>query len=74
MDELKQKRYEKNGYISNEILLKETLQDIEEFESLVLVAKYKDKQYGVIWSETNSTEAIGMLEVGKLQIYDGGKG
>lgn len=73
MDELKDKRLEKQGVVTVETLLKDALKHVEDIENITLVVKYKDGVYDTAWSKMSKTEAIGTLEIGKMDIFEEGK-
>lgn len=71
MDEVRERRAKKEGKVTPKACIQNLLEAIErgEVEVVVFVTKQPDGIIRTGWSEVLSTEAIGMLECGKDDIF-----
>lgn len=72
MDELRERRAHKNGEVTPKACIENLLQAIDhgEVESVIFVTKMTDGVIKTGWSAILSTEAIGLLECGKDDIFN----
>ena len=71
-NEFSEKKAEKHGELTPKALVKQILEAIElgEIDAITVVARYKDGNIDTGWSTAVTSEIIGLLELGKIQVAD----
>jgi len=70
MNDLREFKAKKEGRVTPKVLVENLLQAVDkgEVECIVFVARCKEGEIRTGWSEIYHTEAVGLLELGKLEV------
>lgn len=68
--DLNEYRAKKEGKVTVKECLKDLIDNLEDIDAVVFVAKKKDGRILTGWSDVNHTEVIGMLHVSQSEVMN----